>query len=169
MKTLILLLTTLASCQSVYVGGAQTRFGHGIADEATDHQSGLDVGTLLGGEGLALDLGVRRDSGNAKMVRNEQLSVRLGARLSAPRDLAVQPYISGGVMRQWNSFETEAYDYGDATSGTYARVGILVPVGPGVGLDFAYEASDLQSSQIGGRSGLNLQNDAFVFGFSFQF
>lgn len=169
MKTLLLLLATLVSCQSVYVDGAHTNFQHGIAQEATDHQAGIEVGGLVGTEVLALDVGVRSDHGNARMVQNEQLTIHLGARLSAPRDYAVQPYVGAGFMQQWNSFETEAYDYGDSTTGTYIRLGVQVPVSESVSLDIGYERSDLGRSTIGGREGLNLQNDVLLLGFSLNF
>ncbi len=170
-----ILALPLFSCasQAISVGAAHSRYDGGIADAASDTQSGLEVNYLTGNDTVMLDVGIRTDKGNRDQVttnvRSEQLTSHLGVRVYAPADWKVRPYVGAGAVHQYNSFETDSYNYGDSLTGTYGRVGVEAEVGGNLGLEFAYEANNLGDARIGGRQNLNLNDATFLVGFVFRF
>ncbi len=162
------ILSFLGSCQSAYVSTTKTSMQHGIATHTPD-QRGIEFGALLGSETLALDVSLGHSSGDNDVVNSKRQTMRLGARVSAPRDWSLQPYISSGIIRERQAFTTESYDFGDSIQGPYARIGVLAPLGSGVFLDLSYQRADLNRADIGGRSDLDLEANTILVGFTLQF
>lgn len=178
MKNTFLLATlalSLFSCASnaVSVGGAHSRYDSGIAAAASSTQTGLEVNYLTGNDTVMLDVGFRTDSGTQDQVvtdvRSKQLTTHIGARLYAPSKWNLRAYVGAGVMHQYNSFVTKDYDYGDNLNGTYGRVGVEAKITDGLGVEVAYETNNLGSAKIGGRTGLDLNDDTILLGFVFRF
>lgn len=170
-----IILLMLCSCQAVSIQSVGTGFQKGIADRATGHRAGVEVGGLIGSPTFALDLGLRRDGDGGK-VNTKQTLGHIGARVTGSQirlrtrsNILATPFISAGLVGQRNRFSAGGRTYQCSSRGTYARLGLQFELSSSVSLDIAYEMTDVRDAQVGGRTGLDLKSDSLLIGFSLKF